>query len=112
MPKKNPTRTLYQPTLLRVWRKHRDLTQEQLAERVDTSEASISRLENGRQPYTQALLEALANALRCEPGDIIARKPGEPTDEVQRILERMGDEERGRVLRVVRAMAADAKKTA
>jgi transcriptional regulator with XRE-family HTH domain len=62
-------------THLKAWRKHRGLTLEQLAARVDTTAASISRIENGKQPYTQALLEALALALSCAPADIIMRDP-------------------------------------
>ena len=110
--KKKTTRRIYQPTLLREWRKHRNLTQESLASRVDRSEATISRLETQRQAYTQVLLEALAEALQCEPSDIISRRPGEPTDEVQRILERMGIEEQGQILGIVRVMFPDeAEKT-
>lgn len=57
-------------TYFREWREHRGLTQEQLASRLETSVASISRIESGNQPYTQDVLEALADALKdrsCEP---------------------------------------------
>lgn len=60
---------------IRQWREYRGLTQDQLAERLDTSKASISRIENFKQPYTQDLLEALADALMCEPADLIMRDP-------------------------------------
>src|SRR5437660_756816 len=51
------------PTFFRQWRAHRGLSQERLAERLDTSVASVSRIETGRQPYTQDYLEALAGPL-------------------------------------------------
>jgi transcriptional regulator with XRE-family HTH domain len=64
------------PTFIRQWRQHRGLTQQQLADRLDTSPASISRLEKGDQPYSQETLEAIADALNCEPQDLIAAEPG------------------------------------
>jgi transcriptional regulator with XRE-family HTH domain len=67
------------PTFIRQWRQHRGLTLRQLAERLETSAASISRLEVGEQPYSQEVLEALAGALNCEPQDLISRKPGTET---------------------------------
>jgi transcriptional regulator with XRE-family HTH domain len=53
-------------TFFREWREYRGLTQEQLAGRLETSVASISRIEKGTQPYTQDVLEALAEALATE----------------------------------------------
>jgi len=97
-------RKSYQPTLLKVWRIHRGLTQERLAERVGTTKATISRLEKGRMGYSQPMLERIAEALNCGPADIISRRPGEPIDDAQRILERMGEEERGQAVRVLKAM--------
>jgi transcriptional regulator with XRE-family HTH domain len=67
------------PTFIRQWRQHRGLTVRQLAERLKTSAASISRLEMGDQPYSQEVLEAIADALACEPQDLISRKPGTET---------------------------------
>lgn len=68
--------------LLRAWRKHRRLTQEQLAERVadilgsSFSPVSVSQLETGKQGYSQPTLEALAESLDCKPGDLLMRDPG------------------------------------
>jgi transcriptional regulator with XRE-family HTH domain len=55
------------------------LTQKQLADQLKTSAASISRLEKGEQPYSQETLEAIADALNCEPRDLISREPGRDT---------------------------------
>lgn len=65
-------------TFFREWREHRGLTQEQLAGRLDTSVASISRIESGTQPYTQDVLEALAEALMTDPASLIMRNPADP----------------------------------
>ena len=56
---------------LKAWRKHRGLTQDQLAERVEVTHGAISQVETGRTGYSQPLLEAAASALNCRPGDII-----------------------------------------
>lgn len=65
-------------TYFKQWREHRGLTQEQLAERLDTSVASISRIESGSQPYTQDVLEALADALMTDPASLLMRDPSNP----------------------------------
>ncbi len=60
---------------IKEWRKYRGLTMDRLADRLDISKATLSRIESGRQPYTQDTLEALADALMCEPADLIMRDP-------------------------------------
>ncbi|GLK71687.1 helix-turn-helix transcriptional regulator [Ancylobacter dichloromethanicus] len=60
---------------IRQWRKHRGLTQEQLAEIVGVTHGAISQLERGETGYTQPMLEALAAAMHCEPADLIMRDP-------------------------------------
>lgn len=54
------------------------MSQEQLADRVGTSVASISRIESGSQPYTQDVLEALAEALMTDPASLLMRNPEDP----------------------------------
>ncbi len=60
---------------LKEWRTYRGLTQEQLAERVGWTKGNVSQLENGVQGYSQEGLEALAEALQCEPGQILNVDP-------------------------------------
>jgi transcriptional regulator with XRE-family HTH domain len=60
---------------IREWRKYRGLTQERLAERIGLTGGAISQLETGQTHYTQSTLEALAEALNCEPGDLLSRDP-------------------------------------
>lgn len=80
----------FRPTFIKQWRKHRDLSQEKLAERVanylaergDNSGytyASVGRLENGKMGYTQMILEALADALQTDPASLLMRDPLDPT---------------------------------
>jgi transcriptional regulator with XRE-family HTH domain len=65
---------------VREWRKFRGLTQEKLAERLETTKANISRIENLHQGYTQDFLEACADVLKTEPAMLLTRNPlDEPT---------------------------------
>lgn len=66
------------PHFIKEWREFRNLTQESLAARLDTSIATVSRIETGLQPYTQDTLEAFADALSCQPADLIMRNPMDP----------------------------------
>lgn len=60
---------------IRQWRRYRRLTQEQLAERISVTHGALSQLERGIINYTQPMLEAVADALDCTPGDLITRDP-------------------------------------
>lgn len=37
--------------------------------------ATLSRIENGKSPYNQRQLEAIAEAIGCQPADLIMRDP-------------------------------------
>ncbi len=65
----------YRRTFIRQWRDHRDLTLEQLADRVGSTHVSLSRIERGLQPYSQTLLEALAEALQTDVASLLMRDP-------------------------------------
>jgi len=68
---------------LREWRDHRGYSQRQVVDRLEgmedeklpTTTASLSRLENGKQTYTQRVLEALADIYQCEVFDLLANNP-------------------------------------
>jgi len=72
---KKPT---LQRLFLKEWREHRHLTQEQLADRIGMSRPMVSKIERGLNPYSQAFLEAVAEALMCEPVDLLVRDPSKP----------------------------------
>lgn len=103
---------------LKQWRKYRQLTLEQVAERlaflddpgVPTTAASISRLEAGKQGYTERSLEALASIYECEASDLIGMDPFErdELDEAMRQFSRANDFNRARAARILQALAADA----
>jgi DNA-binding XRE family transcriptional regulator len=55
---------------IKVWREHRRLTREQLAERAGLDTPTITRLEEGRAEIPSELLARLATALALEPEDL------------------------------------------
>jgi transcriptional regulator with XRE-family HTH domain len=92
----------------RQWRKHRGMTQEELAETIGVTPPSISQLENGKQGFTNDTLEALAEALNCTPGDLLMRNPladDGPLD----VWGRIRVEDRARALEVLKAFAVPKK---
>lgn len=74
----------FRKTFIRQWREHRDMTLETLAERVGTkiggmTHASLSRIERGLQPYSQAILEAIADELtNGDVASLLMRDPADP----------------------------------
>jgi transcriptional regulator with XRE-family HTH domain len=60
---------------LRAWRIYRGLKLHELAERVEISHSTLSRLERGHIPYTQRTWERLAGALRTDPASLILFAP-------------------------------------
>jgi transcriptional regulator with XRE-family HTH domain len=93
---------------IRDWRKHRGLTQEQLAKASGISQSNLSRLERGDQEYTQGNLEALAEVLGCHPVDLIWRAPDDsssPETEIQAMFRRMSAEDKRQALEIFRIIA-------
>jgi transcriptional regulator with XRE-family HTH domain len=89
---------------LKEWRKAKGLTQERLAARLETTAATISRIETGEINYTRESLESLAAALDIEPADLL-RDPGAADYQLWRIITGLKPEAQARALRVIRALA-------
>ena len=91
---------------IKAWRKYRGLTQEQLAERIGISRTYLTKIERGDRKWDQPFLEAAADALRCDPADILTRDPTDPTG-IWSVWERLTPPERVRAVAVLRAMKGD-----
>lgn len=68
----------YRRTFLREWREYRRRTLEEAAEAADITHASLSRIERGLQPYSQAILEALAEYYATDVPSLLIRNPADP----------------------------------
>lgn len=94
------------------WREFRnDMTQDQLAERIGMSKASISRIESGKQSWNDDFLEAAAVALNCTPADLLIRDPRKG-DSLYSIADQVPPErhtEAAEVLRVFTRRAANGR---
>jgi transcriptional regulator with XRE-family HTH domain len=91
------------PLHLKGWRKFRDLSQEQLAELIGTTKATISRIENRKQNWDQAFLQAASEALRCDPRDLMMRDPSQPHS-LWSILDQLTAPERQQAERLIVAI--------
>ena len=56
---------------VRVYRQHRKLTQEVLAQNIGVSKTTISEIENGRKTGSLETLKALASALSVDLDDLV-----------------------------------------
>lgn len=56
---------------LRVWREHRGLTQQQLADQAGISKPYLSQLEAGKRTGSATVLSALAQALNVLVDDFV-----------------------------------------
>jgi transcriptional regulator with XRE-family HTH domain len=88
---------------IKEWRTARGLTQERLAARIDTSAGNISMIENGRQGYTQAMLEAIAAALDTDAASLIMRNPLDP-EGIWTVWEQIPSTDRARAIEVLKAL--------
>src|SRR5437773_12355845 len=68
----------FKRTFIREWRKHRGLTLEKVADRLDMTPGHISMLERGQRGYTQETLEAVAAALQTDVASLLMRDPTDP----------------------------------
>jgi transcriptional regulator with XRE-family HTH domain len=70
-------------TFLCQWREHRGLTLERAIERFielgidEMSTAQLSRIENGKSPYTQDILEIAASAYNTDVASLLMRDPSD-----------------------------------
>lgn len=92
-----------QPHYLKEWRKHRGLTQVQLAEAMEISRSYLTMIERGDRRYDQHFLEAAAKVLECTPGDLIARSPG-AGQRIDELLASATEDDRLRIEAAIRAL--------
>lgn len=93
-------------TFIREWRKHRGLTQEQLAERIGIERSYLSRIESGARDYDQSFLDAAADALRCEPQDLLMRDPSDP-EGIWSIWDQIKPTQRQQAIALLKVIAGD-----
>jgi transcriptional regulator with XRE-family HTH domain len=104
------------PTYIRAWRlaggaqkKPGGYTLEEMVGRlaelgVETTGASLSRIETGKQPYKQDILEAIAEALGVTAYDLLRNNPAIPDAEIYSLVDHLDAKERQQATAVLKAM--------
>jgi transcriptional regulator with XRE-family HTH domain len=65
------------PHYLKEWRKFRGMTQQDLADRLETSKSVISDMERGELQLSPKWLRRIAPILETQPGHILDHDPNE-----------------------------------
>jgi transcriptional regulator with XRE-family HTH domain len=101
-------RPRFRPTFIREWRKHRGLTLEQMADRLDMTSSHLSMLERGQRGYTQETLEAVAEALQTDAASLLMRNPSDP-DTIWSLWDRAKPGEKRQIRDVAEALVKAAR---
>lgn len=91
------------PHYLREWRLFRGLTQQQLADAVNTSKTMISELERYNLQLSPKWLRRIAPVLRTQPGHIIDHDPADLDTDIIDIWAAIAERDRPQALRVLRS---------
>ena len=78
---------------------------EHLAEMVEMTGASLSRIERGLQPYNQEVLERIADSLMTDPASLLMRDPSAP-EAIWSIWDRAHEGEREQIIAVASVLTA------
>lgn len=96
-------RNRYRRTFIREWRKHRNLTLEQLADRLSMTNPHLSMLERGLRGYTQETLERIAEALQTDVASLLMRNPTDP-EAIWSIWDEAKPAEREQIVAIAQAL--------
>lgn len=113
MAKRGHPKHVRRPTYIKAWRKARGLTLEKLSERllvereVEITDGQLSRIERGESPYSQDLLEAVADVLRCEPAHLLNVDPGAGGNVMYSIWETLSPTQRKQATAMLRVIQGD-----
>ena len=93
---------------IKVLRKRRKLSQEELADRAATSAKYLSRVEGGRQSPTLDILLRLADGLEVEPYEMLCFEDAEPVRQLRaraaKLIDDVPDKDIARVVGMLEAV--------
>ena len=96
--------TVEERNYLKQWRKKAGLTQQELADKVETTKSVISLLESEERPLSAKWLRKLADALGTTPGRILDVNPEEANADVLDIWDHIRAKDRATAIRVLRSL--------
>jgi transcriptional regulator with XRE-family HTH domain len=91
------------PNHLRAWRKHRRMTQQQLADAAGTAKSVISDLERGVVQLSDKWLRRLAPILKTQPGYLLDYDPEDLNTDIIDIWSHIDERDREQAVRVLRS---------
>lgn len=103
MPPVSKPKRARQKHFLRNWRKFRGYSLERASEQINMSRENLGRVERGEVPYSQDLLEELAEAYTCEVADLLIRDPLE-SEAIWSIWANAQPAQRVQIISVARAL--------
>lgn len=89
---------------LKAWREFRGMKQDELAEKIGTTKAVISLLENEKRPLSSKWLRKLAEVLDTQPGYILDHDPNELPADVFEIWAAMDKRDQAMAAGILRAI--------
>ena len=93
------------PHYLKEWRKFRRMTQDKLADAVDTSKSVISDLERGNLQLSPKWLRKLSPVLGTQPGHILDHDPNNLDTDIIEIWTRI--EDKAQAMKVLQSFVKD-----
>lgn len=91
------------PHYLKEWRKFRGMTQQELADRLDTSKSVISDMERGELQLSPKWLRRIAPILETQPGHILDHDPATLDNDIIDIWSHIDLRDRDQAIRVLRS---------
>jgi transcriptional regulator with XRE-family HTH domain len=90
------------PHYLREWRKFRGMTQQELADALETSKSVISDMERGELQLSPKWLRRIAPILKTQPGYILDHDPADLDNDIIDIWSHIDAKDRARAANVLR----------
>jgi transcriptional regulator with XRE-family HTH domain len=88
---------------IREWRKHRGLTQAELARTIDIDRTHLNKVERGTRRCSAAVMGAIAAKLDCRPENLASGPPAD-SSEFAALYYSLTEEDRARALRVLKTV--------
>jgi transcriptional regulator with XRE-family HTH domain len=93
---------------MREWRENRGLTMDQMEALIGLSKGSLSRIESGKTPYYQDVIEVYADTLGCTPADLISRSPTDP-EGVFQVWDEIRDDRKAEAIEVLKVLRGNGR---
>lgn len=91
------------PHYLKEWRKFRGMTQQELADALETSKSVISDMERGELQLSPKWLRRIAPILETQPGHILDHDPNDLDNDIIDIWAHIDVGDRDQAIRVLKS---------